>query len=208
MRIVDAFLDLLYPDVTCVACDSEERDKKTLLCSSCEDKLSRRMARETLLEPVAVFCAYNYKDLLRTLVMDFKYNNKRYLQKSLSQLLYTGYKESGFMADEIVPVPLFSKKEKKRGYNQSLLLAKGLSALCGIPCEERLTRLRDTRSQTELSGEKRLSNVKGAFSSEEVSGKHILLIDDVITTGATAGECAKELKRAKAARVSVLTLCI
>jgi ComF family protein len=106
-------------------------------------------------------------------------------------------------ADCVVPVPLFWWKGLRRGYNQSRLLASVISRECGIPLHDALARTRNTRTQTKLTEEKRLRNVCGAFrlNGDGIQDRTILLVDDVMTTGATVRECARELKRSGATRV-------
>jgi ComF family protein len=110
-------------------------------------------------------------------------------------------------ADLLLPVPLHPKRLKARGFNQALLLARGLA---DKPLDfELLSRQRHTQPQIGLNPKERRDNVKGAFAvsrPEAVKGKNILLIDDLFTTGATAKECARVLRRAGAARVEVLTV--
>jgi len=111
-------------------------------------------------------------------------------------------------ADFIVPVPIHKSRLKERGFNQSLLLARGLSARCGVPCEELLIRKIKTKSQTSLGRDKRLDNIKEAFEVAKgvnVKRKAVILIDDVCTTGATLEECAKTLKAAGAREVLAIT---
>ena len=112
--------------------------------------------------------------------------------------------------DIIIPVPLHKKKERIRGYNQSTLLAKGLSASLNIPFNvEALVRTRHTDSQTKKSREERVNNIEGAFSvksPQELVNKNILLVDDVVTTGSTIIECAKTLEKANPQSISVCTL--
>ena len=109
-----------------------------------------------------------------------------------------------------MPVPLHPRRLRTRGYNQAALLSKFLGSRAGIPVAyELLTRARETRPQTRLSREQRLANVRGAFlvaDAEAVSGRRILLVDDVFTTGTTLDECALALKRAGAARIAALTV--
>jgi ComF family protein len=106
-------------------------------------------------------------------------------------------------------VPLYTKRQKKRGYNQSELLSNELSKLIGISVSHNnLIRIKDTITQTNLSFKERQKNLESAFEikdKKEVKDKNILLIDDVLTTGATADNCAKILKKAKAKGVYVLT---
>lgn len=110
----------------------------------------------------------------------------------------------------LVPVPLHFLKRHSRGFNQSELLAKRLSPLVGLPLEERaLVRNRWTRAQAGLGKEKRKGNVEDAFAvkrPECVRGRHVLLVDDVCTTGATLEACAQALKNAGAKNVNALTL--
>jgi ComF family protein len=111
----------------------------------------------------------------------------------------------------LVPVPLATGRERERGFNQSAEIGRRLAELWRIPCRERmLTRDRATRSQTELTPGERLSNVAGAFrlrenDINELAGAHIILVDDVITTGATLGACATALFEAGARTISYIT---
>lgn len=106
-------------------------------------------------------------------------------------------------AEKIIPVPLFWTKFLKRGYNQAALLAKTISSECDMEYADILKRIKDTKTQTRLSTEARRKNVYGAFmlKSGEVEGKNVLLVDDVMTTGATINECARVLKEAGAKEV-------
>jgi len=111
----------------------------------------------------------------------------------------------------LVPVPLWRSRERERGYNQSALLATGLSARWGIPVwEDSLVRTRTTRSQTELAPEERHANVAGSVrfqprAAARVSGAHIVIVDDVVTTAATLNECARSLYEAGARIISYVT---
>jgi ComF family protein len=112
--------------------------------------------------------------------------------------------------DCLLPVPLHPRREAERGFNQSGLLARRLGWRWGIPVIEGALRRRvPTRSQTELSGDERRRNVSGAFILRHpgaVAGRHVLLIDDILTTGATVSECARILLAGGAAIVGVLTV--
>jgi len=112
--------------------------------------------------------------------------------------------------DCLVPVPLHPSREAERGFNQSMLLASRVSRRWGIPIVSRaLRRQRPTPPQTDLDADERRRNVKGAFAVSRpgaVNGQHVLLIDDVFTTGATVSECARLLLDAGARTVGVLTV--
>jgi ComF family protein len=111
--------------------------------------------------------------------------------------------------DLIVPMPLHWRKRLERGFNQSELLARFVAKRTGIPFAKSLRRRKPTDPQAGLTRAQRRTNVAGAFEvkrRQEVQGRHVLLIDDVLTTGATASACSAVLKRAGAKRVTVLTL--
>jgi ComF family protein len=117
---------------------------------------------------------------------------------------------AGAGLDTVTYVPLYPARERERSYNQALLLAQGLAAACpSLVLRACLRRIRPTPSQTHLTASARLANVKAMFSIRalrHVAGRRILLVDDVMTTGATVGECARMLKQAGAALVGVLTV--
>ena len=146
---------------------------------------------------------------LREAIHVYKYRPVRSLGKPLAAWMAEQVRIT-LPLDLAMPVPLHRNRLRHRGFNQALILAHGVSKHFSIPLiYDNLIRLRSTRPQVELSVHERRSNVKDAFGlvrPREVQEKRILLIDDVFTTGATMNECAKVLKEAGAASVSVLTL--
>jgi len=151
-----------------------------------------------------------YSQTMRDLIQSFKYRDRqeglalfgRWLARAGAELLAD--------ADLLVPVPLYRSRLWWRRFNQSALLAQGVARLSGVPADcFALKRVRRTASQVGLSAEQRKRNVAGAFKVERkgaIKGKNILVVDDVITTGATIEACARVLKRAGAGRVDVLAL--
>ena len=145
----------------------------------------------------------------RTAIHAFKYENKTYLSKTLLGLMERSPLGLNFhQYDVLVPVPLHRNRLRARGYNQSLLLCREISQRYGVPVDERLlSRIRDSAPQIELIGVEREQNVKGVFSlRKDPAEKTILLIDDVLTTGATVNECARVLRRGGAKRIDVFTI--
>ncbi|PIU68608.1 MAG: ComF family protein [Armatimonadetes bacterium CG07_land_8_20_14_0_80_40_9] len=167
-----------------------------------------------------------YEGTLREAIHKFKYQGKKrlaidlgklmveYLRKEKEDFPQTPIKEHQFPPyqeiDCLVPVPLHPSRLRERGFNQSELLAEVIRKDLGIPLlNDTLLRIKATQSQTKLSREERIKNVKGAFAiidADSFSNKTILLIDDMFTTGETINECAKALKEAKVKKIAVLTL--
>jgi ComF family protein len=142
---------------------------------------------------------------VNTLIHQFKYRKKTRLASLLGHAMALTIQSDTWLkrADCIVPVPMHWIKRLRRGYNQSLLLARVTAKNTGIALSPVLRRVRHTRSQTRLNDARRRENVTGAFAlaHHEVAGKRVVLIDDVMTTGATANECARVLKQAGAEKV-------
>ena len=156
-----------------------------------------------------------YKDPLRDLIIQFKYYQKTRFRKPFTRCVtefVQTYNLDIQQFDCIIPVPLHPVRFRERGYNQALLLAERIATAHQIPLSAgNLVRKRNTKQQTLLSEKERWTNMRGAFRINQPAGffrKNILIIDDLLTTGATVSEVAGELKRAGAGTVGVLTLAI
>jgi len=149
-----------------------------------------------------------YDGTLRKLIHVFKFDGVRTLQRPLGDLLARALpRELGF--DAIVPMPLHWRRRWSRGFNQAELLAKEIGRRWGVPVRNLVRRKKATIPQAGLTSAQRRKNVQGAFAIKpgmRLDGKRVLLIDDVLTTGATASACARVLKRAGAAHVTFLAL--
>lgn len=221
-KAIDDFLGFVFPPA-CRICRAR-LENGNFICEACE-KLSSRLespfcsgCREILPEgdflqcPVCakpqrmpvfalgVFDLYN-----RELIHRLKYYGDepagKYLGGELGKLVAGFGSSSGW--DAIVPVPLHWTRKWSRGFNQSWILARGVSNTTGLPVLPALRRVKRTKDQTRLSREERLANVRGAFRVvSDVGGKKLLLLDDVTTTGATLEECRRALAEAGAFQVS------
>jgi ComF family protein len=156
-----------------------------------------------------VHAAGPYAGTLKDAVHHFKYRGRLSLERPLGNLLAEAVnKGHGPRPDLLVPVPLHLDRLRDRGYNQSLQLARQVGKLLAVPVAPALLRrVRTTVPQQGLDASARKSNLRGAFTvTGSLAGRHLLLVDDVLTTGATAGECTRVLQAAGAASVEVAVL--
>jgi ComF family protein len=223
-ELVKDFIGLFYPEV-CLCCGEELGVKEEFVCTMCMYKLPKTNFHKTQnnplakvfwgrveLDSVAAYCHYQKGNTVQELVHEIKYNGKKELGVYLGK--HYGFDLKGFevfnKVDALVYIPLHPKKLKKRGYNQSAYFAEGLSQSMGVPIlHNAISRIKNTDTQTRKSRYERWENVEGIFKVEmatELKGKHVLLVDDVITTGSTIEACAHELIKAGVGKVSVAAI--
>lgn len=205
------FLNGLYPeDVACFLCNVEAQVDALGICASCRKELQRPALPLPCPPGIAgVAAATLYQGHVEEAVHRLKYGRASYVAKRLAGLMEV---PEPWRFDWIIPVPLWPKKQKKRGYNQSALIARALGQRLGLSqlvAEELLFRTRDTQTQTALPAKNRFENVQGAFcAASGVAGKDILLVDDVYTTGSTLRACAEALHMAGAGQVYACCSCV
>jgi ComF family protein len=165
-----------------------------------------------LIEKAAAFSYYNKGSRIRKLIHNLKYNGIREIGYDLGRLYGLSLKTSGFIndIDIIIPVPLHPLKERIRGFNQSETISMGIADVTRLPVDiKSLARILVSVTQTKRSRYERWTNVEGIFQvidSETIMGKHVLLVDDVITTGSTIESCTNELLKVEGVKVSVVAL--
>ena len=230
-KLVDLFWQIICPP-HCVICEKVLKLNK-FICVECRTKLPfvEDMYCLKCGKPVGddrEYCTdckkrehyftrgvsvWSYSPMLKKSLYRFKYNNKRYYAKYYTDEIVKRYSRliTQWGVDIIIPVPLYKKKKRRRGYNQAEILANELSSRISIPLDCRIvTRIRDTLPQKMLNDMERQKNLKGAFKINKsvIELKKILLIDDIFTTGSTVDEIARVLLEAGANSVYVVTLCI
>ncbi|HWR19684.1 MAG TPA: ComF family protein [Clostridia bacterium] len=206
MSLKDVILSALFPKrVFCFVCNGEAVTDENGVCLECAKKLKPCSKLPLVKNTDGFAAALLYTQGARTAMHRFKYSDAQYLAEFFTYFMQIG---EGWKADAFVPVPLHKKRLRKRGYNQSALIADILGNTYNIPVDETiLTREKTTRTQTALGVEARRKNVKNAFAAKPCKGKSFILVDDVKTTGSTLSECAKTLKKAGAQRVYALAAC-
>lgn len=214
---------MLYPDdIKCIVCDKEIAPNRYGLCDECHLDINSNFCLRCGRHKIGVgdYCdecaeqalhfdearsAVNYDGPAKSLIHKLKYGNAEYLANTLSQYLLDVLLLSDWQADCITYVPIHKSRLRKRGYNQAKLLAEALSERIDVPCIGLLEKTVKTSNQARLNREERLKNLKDSFSACQKPPDHVILIDDVMTTGSTADECSRVLKRAGAKVVYVLT---
>lgn len=232
IKIFHKFVTHLFPSF-CVLCKSPLSEEEVLFCNSCFSHLPLAksyckrcgtLLSETLLNYFhpenlnfcslcererlpyeRVYIGFLYKEPLKTLILKAKFAQDFSLAYQLGKLLKMVLPLNLKEYDLCIPIPLSLQRERERGFNQSLILLWGYKGF--MRGSNKLVRIRDTQPQSKLDQKGRFENVKNAFISlDNLEGKKILLLDDIMTTGATLKEAAKALKKAGAKEVHLLVL--
>ena len=214
-------LDILFPeDIKCLLC-GRELDNDSMFCSHCLDldifnEGSRCIYCDSMVKDGNIVCTFcsenrhkfkkcvcplNYNFLVRQAILKFKDDNAQYLARPFAKLVYERIKQENWQIDFIVPVPSYKKAIKKRGYNPALLLANELSSLMNVPVYQVLSKNVPSPNQKFMDYTSRYKNLQYTMrleSKDFIKDKNILIVDDVITTGATIDACANLFGKAKA----------
>lgn len=219
-----ALLNLLFPRI-CLACGKTLYPHEEFVCNQCwtslprtgfhldkENPVSRTFWGRVWIADAAACYYYTRGNRVQKLIHQLKYKGEEELGAFLGEQYAYELLKDGFLqdADLLIPVPLHPKKQKKRGYNQSEAIARGISRIMGIEVDrESLCRIKSTSTQTRKSRYHRWENVENIFqitNTEKLHGKHVVVIDDVITTGSTLEACITALQEISDIKVSVLAL--
>jgi len=205
-------LSTLFIANNCYSCNQVLTSQEEAVCLKCIDQIEQtyfhltpqanelyyRLAGQVPIDGAGSLFYFDKKGIVQGLIQQLKYDDAPQLGVALGSLYAKKLRGSPLIqsVDTLVPVPLHWKKKIKRGYNQAYYIAKGMSEVLHLPVETRIvTRVFATRTQTKLSGEARWQNVQTAFYSKSpiTLPKGVLLVDDIITTGATLEACIRSL---------------
>nr|WP_321519446.1 ComF family protein [uncultured Bacteroides sp.] len=223
---IDSFFNILFPR-SCVVCNGVLVKGEESICTMCNSRMPRtnyhlqagneveqRFWGKVEIERATSYFFYTKGSDYRHILFKLKYHGYRELGEVMGRYMAKELLASGFFQeiDLIIPVPLHSKRKRSRGYNQSEWIASGLSHATGIPMDlDSLKRVVASNTQTRKSVFERWENVKDVFQvacPDNMQGKHILLVDDVLTTGATLLSCATILVDSSNVKISVITLAV
>ena len=221
---LSSLLNLVFPKL-CVCCGGSLMEGEENICLTCLYSLPRLAKQDytdnrimdlflgrVKLEKAFSWCMFEKQTSVQNILHHIKYKDKDYLARQMGEIMAREMPDFFADIDAIVPVPLHKKKQKIRGYNQSQEIAKGVQKVVGLPIFSKLlTRTRFSETQTHKNKDQRWQNVQGLFTlepNEGFEGKHLLLIDDVLTTGSTAIACLEELQKIPNVKLSFLSLAV
>lgn len=200
----------------CSECEKTSVKLGTDICGKCGRALANEAEFcDTCIRNERAFVrarsCYVYEGAPKKFVYRLKFGGRRYLAAFIAEAMVDRYLDCGFECDCVVAVPLSAKRKRKRGYNQAELIAEELSSRLKLPLiDGALVKTKENKSQAKLKRREREENVRGVYevtSPETFKGRRVLVVDDVMTTGATLGEVSRVLYKAKARSVEALTYC-
>ena len=225
-EIKDSILHVVFPHV-CDGCGSDLLNPESRLCIRCLASLPETNFESRANNPVekdfwgrlpivrgSAHLYFTKESLIQHLMHQVKYRRNKELAVQLGRIMGNALKSSNRFndLDALIPLPLFLSREKKRGYNQSKLLCDGIAEVLDLPVlSNSITRPQHTETQTKKGRIDRWKNIEGKFKlidPASIQNKHLLLVDDVVTTGATLEACGNELLSAGKVNLSIATLCV
>ena len=222
MKWISDLIDLIFPRC-CMVCNELLSPQERDICLDCMSKLPKieKLHLEEIekvfwgkveIERATSYIYYHKNSPYNNVIHYLKYKNRPEPGERLAFIAAKEIAETGFFdgIDAIVPLPLSKKKLKERGYNQCDYIAAGISRATGIPVlKGAVVRTTANETQTHKNRDERWKNVEGIFAldrPQDIEGKHVLLVDDILTTGATLASCAKTIQAGCNCRISVFTL--
>lgn len=213
LKIMGSDLLNLFLPASCTSCGKVLSDAKVIICNSCYSSLKKITPEQIEIFKTRVndrkfddiYILFEFSELFQKLMYFFKYEGYQEIARYFANTIYESI---NYEYDIITFVPLHKTKQRERGFNQSEVIASFYCNKSKLSFNNKiLKRIKYTMSQTKLDRQKRQENIGKAFAVEaDVANKSILLIDDVITTGATLNECAKILKAAKCKKVDIIAM--
>ena len=224
MKWISDLIDLIFPRHCCVCGEILSRQERDI-CLNClyhlpkiephhKVEIEKTFWGKVEIERATSFIYYRKGSPYNALIHKLKYRNAPQIGVRLGAMVADEIQESGFFdgITLIVPLPLSKKKLRKRGYNQCDYIARGISEKTGIPvATDLIKRTKANETQTHKTRDERWLNVEGIFSAtkpQAMEGQHILLVDDILTTGSTLCSCVKAIKSCCDCKVSILTLAL
>lgn len=226
MNLARSLLHLFFPHC-CAGCGNDVLDHEQLLCLACISRLPVTNSHLYTGNPVenifrgrlplvsaTSYCYFTKDSLLQHLLHQFKYKDHKeighWFGRRIGESLFAS--AHSILPNALIPIPLFAARERRRGYNQASIVCEGISEVTGIPVwKDIVVRTSLTETQTRKNRIERWQNIEGRFALQYpaiIRGKHLLLVDDVVTTGATLEACGRTLLAAGNVQLSIATLAV
>ena len=215
MQFLEKILEYIFLP-TCGVCG---KLGEGYLCGKCEKELKKYEVIEESIndnilsrEQIDKMYIFKYTELVRNLILQYKFNDKAYLYRTFCEFMVKNKKVFDFIKsyDIIIPVPIHKARMRERGYNQSELIAKELTKKLGLKVyTDVLIKIKNNKVQSTLSSKEREINTKNVYklvNLEKIYNKRVLIFDDIYTTGATTNSCIEEVKKANVKKIGILTL--
>jgi len=222
--IIQAGLDLLFPNI-CVGCQGEAILSPSIFCSTCashlpytgleserDNEFEKHFTGRILIEAGSALFYLSKGGVIQKAIYDLKYRNLPHIGYEMGLILGARLKQNKIFnsCDGVIGVPLHSRKKMKRGYNQADYIAKGIAEAMSIPnLKGAVVRRRQTSTQTRKTRLQRMINMSEGFSiaqPDRIAGRHVLLVDDVLTSGATLDYCGQQILSQPGTKLSLATL--
>jgi ComF family protein len=212
MKLIQMLLNLIYPP-RCMFCHSFLKKGENAICRSCRENLPvlSEKNRGIILKGIPRCSSlFRYEGDIRQAILRYKFHGLSFYSREFAALMTENLTDEELACDVITWVPLSRKRKRTRGYDQARLLAEALAAGSSIPCSGLLVKQREAAPQSGSGGrEERKANIRDAYRTKneiDIRGKTVLLVDDIVTTGATLEECAAVLSSAGAACIKAVTI--
>lgn len=196
-------VDYIFPQAECYYCKKEIYTHQ-FLCSECEERLENFKRSDCISGNIIKgHILYYYEDLVKEMMIQFKYLDKRFYSKLFGRLMSKKIKEMDVKFDVVIPVPSHWRRKSSRGYNQATILANEIARSCGLPCNSKyLKRSANTNPMKKMNPTERVVELQNVF---EINGdqtyENILLVDDICTTGATIESCGRVLYESETSQI-------
>lgn len=227
LKVIDIIKRIFFPsDIKCIFCDDEiEEENRYCSCGSCSPNFNTKFCLRCgkAIDNQANYCIdckgvnnnsfdearapFVFSGSVKSVVHKLKYGDGRFMARYMAEYMADSYYQSGWGVDVVTFVPMDVKRRKSRGYNQAELIAQALSDIIQKPCIELLKKTKSIKNLASMNRKQRAQAIKGTIVALDVDikGKKILLIDDVMTTSATANECSAALRKRKTDKIYALT---
>ncbi len=209
-KFLSKVLSFFFPEgITCNGCGCEltdEDDRASGFCIDCADGLEKLTKEKNTYGDLTVYSCFAYQGLVRDIVIGYKDDDQTFFARSIAVYMARLFRENALSCDEVCYIPCGNKNFRRRGYDPMEKVAKAFCEETNLPLSYALHRAKDSMDQATVDFSERYRNMEGCFCADDVSDKNVLLLDDIVTSGATLSTAADSLRESGAKEVICITL--